>query len=451
MGELRMSARERKRMELLSRVRDGLLTLVSAAEMSRLSYRQMKRIWKRYREHGDAGLIHRGRGRRSNRRIEEGLRRKVLDRYRERYPDFGPTLASEYLAKEKLGVDHETLRRWLLEAGLWQKTRKRQKHRGRRERRAQRGELIQMDGSHHDWFEGRRGWAVLMVLIDDATSRTYARFYEAEDTRAAMDVFGRYARRYGLPQALYVDHDSIYECRREARVDEELRGDGPQTQFERAMKQLAVDVIAADSPQAKGRVERRHGVFQDRLVKALRLRNISTLEAANEHLKETFLPELNRRFTVAPRERGDLHRPIPAGLALKEVLCLEEPRVVQNDWTVRWRNRWFQVEARHEGLCLAGKTIVVRERLDGSMALLWRGAFLHFRELASRPVRTPPVRNDLPRKAWKPSSDHPWRNSVRNQIARKAARMGRLASATPSPACPSEKGTLLSSPIRGHF
>jgi transposase-like protein len=411
----------------------------------------MQRIWKRYREQGDAGLMHRGRGRTSNRRLEGGFRQKVLDRYQERYPDFGPTLASEYLVQEKLAVDHETLRRWLLEAGLWQKKRKRQKHRQRRERRGQRGELIQMDGSHHDWFEGRRGWVVLMVLIDDATNRTYARFYEAEDTRAAMDVFGRYARRYGLPLALYVDHDSIYECTREARMDEELRGVGPQTQFDRAMKQLAVEVIAANSPQAKGRVERRHGVFQDRLVKALRLLKISTLEAANEYLDDTFLPELNRRFTVAARERGDLHRPIPAGLALKEVLCLEEPRVVQNDWTVRWRNRWFQVEARHEGLGLAGKEIVVRERLDRSMALLWRGAFLHFRELPGRPARVPAARKDLPRKAWKPAPDHPWKNSVRNQMARKEARMGRLASATPSPACPSEKGTFLSSPNRGHF
>lgn len=270
MGVLNLSARERKRLELLSRVKEGVLKVVQAAELCRLSYRQMKRVWKRYREEGDAGLMHRGRGRGSNRRIDAGYRKKILGRYQERYPDFGPTLACEYLAKEELRVDHETLRRWLLEEGLWQKKRKRQKHRQWRERRAHRGELIQMDGSHHDGFEGRRGWAVLMVMIDDATNRTYARFYESEDTRAAMDIFGRYARRYGLPQALYVDHDSIYECTREARIDEDLRGEGPQTQFDRAMKHLAVEVIPANSPQAKGRVERRHGVFQDRLVKAMR-------------------------------------------------------------------------------------------------------------------------------------------------------------------------------------
>lgn len=412
MGVLKLSTRERKRLELLSRVKEGMLNLVKAAELCRLSYRQIKRVWKRYRDQGDVGLMHRGRGRISNRRIDAGFQKKVLDRYQERYPDFGPTLASEYLAKEQLGVDHETLRRWLLEAGLWQKKRKRQKHRQRRERRAQRGELIQMDGSHHDWFEGRRGWAVLMVMIDDATNRTYARFYEGEDTRAAMDIFGRYARRHGLPQALYVDHDSIYECTREARIDEDLRGEGPQTQFDRAMKQLAVEVIPANSPQAKGRVERRHGVFQDRLVKAMRLGGISTLEAANQYLDDEFLPDLNRRFTVTPRQRGDLHRPIPAGLALKEVLCFEELRVVQNDWTVRWRNRYFQIGRQHEALHLARRTVTVRERLDGSIALLHRGQRLQFRELAARPTPRPPAVISKPRVLHTPPADHPWRKPL---------------------------------------
>lgn len=223
MGVVALSAGERRRLELLSRVKEGGVKLVSAAGLLGISYRQMKRIWKRYGQEGDSGLVHRGRGRRSNRGKDTTLRQKVLERYRERYADFGPTLASEYLAGEQLRVDHETLRRWLLSEGLWQKRRKRQKHRQWRERRSQRGALVQMDGSHHDWFEGRRGWAVLMVMIDDASNRTYARFYEAEDTRAAMDCFGRYARRYGLPQELYVDQDSIYRCTREARIDEELR------------------------------------------------------------------------------------------------------------------------------------------------------------------------------------------------------------------------------------
>lgn len=447
MGVLTLSARERKRLELLSRVKEGVLKLVQAAVLCGLSYRQVKRVWKRYRKEGDAGLVHRGRGRASNRRIEAVFREEVLKRCAQCYPDFGPTLASEYLAKEGFAVDHETLRRWLLEAGQWKKKRKRQKHRQHRERRPHRGELIQMDGSHHDWFEGRRGRAVLMVMIDDATNRTYARFYEAEDTRAAMDVFGRYARRYGLPQALYVDHDSIYECTREPRIDEDLRGQGPQTQFDRAMKTLAVDVIPANSPQAKGRVERRHGVFQDRLVKAMRIEGISTIEAANRYLDEVFLPELNRRFTCKARERGDLHRPIPTGLQLKEILCFEEPRVVQNDWTVRWRNRYFQIARQHEALHLAGRTIVIRERLDGALALIYRVQRLQFRELPHRPLPVPRFIPPRPRGSSVPTPDHPWRKPllVNGRLAAARRREGGPSGYASGASLPTKKGTFLSS------
>ena len=183
----------------------GVLKLAKAAELVGL-YRQMKRVWKRYREEGDVGLAPRGWGRASNRRIDEGFRKRALEWHEKEYADFGPTLANEYLAKEELGIDHETLRRWLLEEGLWQKRRRRQEHRQRRERGAHRGELIQMDGSHHDWFEGRRGWA---VLIDDVTNRTYARLNEAEDTTAAMDILGRYMRRYGRPPSGHASAASL--------------------------------------------------------------------------------------------------------------------------------------------------------------------------------------------------------------------------------------------------
>lgn len=411
MGVLALSTKERRRMELLSQVQGGTLRLGKAAELLSLSYRQAKRIWKRYQKQGDAGLVHRARGRPSPRAIEPERRDRIVARYEAQYAGFGPTLACEYLAKEGLAVDHETLRRWLLAKGVWKKQRKRQQHRQWRERRAHPGELIQMDGSHHDWFEGRRAWAVLMVMIDDATNRTYARFYESEDTRAAMEITGRYIRRYGRPQQLYVDRDSIYECTREARVDEQLRDEGPQTQFERAMKQLAVDLVLAYSPQAKGRVERRNGVFQDRLVKAMRLEKIATLDEANLFLEKTFLPDLNRRFRVKAREPADLHRPLPRGIRLDEVLCLEEPRVVQNDWTVRWCNRRFQISARHERLNLAGRKLVVRERLDGRVALVYRGDRLHYREVLAKPQAKPARRNPKRPTPWKPPSHHPWRKA----------------------------------------
>lgn len=413
MGELRMSMKERKRLELLSRVKAGSLRLVKAAELAHVSYRHIKRLWKRYKDQGDAGLVHQGRGRTSNRRRPESVRDAVLERYKDRYPDFGPTLACEYLAKDGWVLNPETLRQWLIKEGLWKRRRKRKKHRQWRERRAQRGELVQMDGSWHDWFEGRRAWASLMVMIDDANNRTYARFYEAESTFAAMDVFRRYVRRRGLPQGLYVDRHSIYRCEREARIDEDLRGDAPETQFARAMRQLQVDLILAQSPQAKGRVERRNSVFQDRLVKAMRLEGIDSIESANEYLDKVFLKELNRKFTCQAREPGDLHRRLPAGLRLTDVLGWIEPRRVQNNWTVRWRNRFFQIHQQHEKLRLPGHDIQIYEALDGKIQLRYRGMRLRFLEL-SGPLPKPVKKKKIQPRSRKPAKNHPWNKSYKD-------------------------------------
>ena len=209
-----MSRREGMRLEAMGRVRRSEITLAKAAELLGLSYRQAKRVYARYRSQGDRGLVHGLRGRVSNRRRDE-LRQHALAVYAQRYQGFGPTLASEYLAREDgVHVHAETLRQWLLAAGLWQRHRQHKPHRLRRPRREHCGELVQMDGSYHDWFEGRRGWAVLMVMIDDATGRIYARFFEQETTVAAMEIFGRYVQHYGLPRALYVDRDSIYRTDR---------------------------------------------------------------------------------------------------------------------------------------------------------------------------------------------------------------------------------------------
>lgn len=447
MGTLRMSMKERRRLELLSRVKDGVLTLRKASELAKVSYRQMKRIWGRYREEGDAGLVHRSRGRRSNRAYPDERKQAVLARYDERYWDFGPTLACEYLATDGWELDHETLRRWLLEAGKWQKRRRRAQHRQWRERRAQRGELVQMDGSHHDWFEGRREWAVLMVMIDDATNRTYAQFYESESTYAAMDVFARYVRRHGRPQALYVDKDSIYRCERQARIDEELRDDGPETQFKRAMRKLQVELILANSPQAKGRVERRNAVFQDRLVKALRLEGISTIEEANTFLEETFLKDMNKRFTCRPRQSGDIHRRLPPGLRLNDVLGWEEPRQVQNNWTIRWHNRHFQIHRRHESLRLPKQRVTVFQPLHGSLQLRYRGQRLKFTELPAAPTTSRPPR--LPARATRnvPAADHPWRKPFKRKRSRQArggAPVGYASGNTPT-GSGQKKGSLLTS------
>src|SRR5438128_6100411 len=252
METLEMSLKERERLEVFCRVKRRELSLIKAAELLGVSYRQTKRSYARYREQGDAGLVHRLRGRASNRGVDSSRREQVIERVRERYSDFGPTLAAEYLAKEGFVVSVETLRRWLTKAGVWQVRRRRVEARKWRAPKEHFGEMLQMDGSPHDWFEGRGASATLMVLIDDATQRTEARFFAEETTAAAFEMFARHVRKHGRPLSLYVDRDSIYQTTRDATVDESLAAQAPLTQFGRAMQELEVRLILAHSPQAKG-------------------------------------------------------------------------------------------------------------------------------------------------------------------------------------------------------
>jgi hypothetical protein len=274
--------------------------------------------------------------------------------------------------------------------------------------------LVQIDGSEHDWFEGRGDRAVLMVMIDDATNRTLARFYTAEDTVAAYDIFNRYVCLYGLPTALYPDRDSIYVCTREASREEELANVGPETQFKRAMRELGVEVIPAYSPQAKGRVERRHGLFQDRLVKEMRLLGIRTIEAANAYLDGTFLALVNTRYTVTARDPANGHQARPSATTLALVLSWQEPRSVAKDWTLRWRNRRLQIDARHAALGLPGRHVMVVERRDGTLAILYGKRLLTFRDAPAlaAPVPRPVAPQNPCRPRQPPAADHPWRRSA---------------------------------------
>ena len=398
-------------MVIMTEVKKGTLSIVEAARALGVCYRQARRIWKRFLRRGEAGLVHRNRGKASPRRKGASFRSQVVERYRQRYPDFGPTLAAEKLQEEGLKVDHETLRRWLIEKGLWTLGRRqRQQHRAWRERRECFGQMVQLDGSHHDWFEGRREKAVLMVMIDDATNQTVARFFEEETTEASYDVFEAWVQAHGLPGSLYVDRDSIYRCERVATVEEQIAGQKPQTQFGRAMASLGVELILAHSPQAKGRVERRNGLLQDRLVKELRLAGINDLEAANEFLRKKFLPALNRKFTVQARSQADAHRPGPSNL--NEVLSWEESRVVAKDWTVVWNGTWFQIPEEHQALNLAGRKVTVRKLRSGVVQLLCEGAQLSLKELPARPARVVPEPRRVGRtQLYKPPEEHPWRKS----------------------------------------
>lgn len=404
-----MSRKERNRLTIMVGVKGQELTLVQAADVLGLSYRQTKRVWRRYQAEGDAGLVHRLRGKPSARRKPAALRAQVLARYaEERYADFGPTLMAEELGKEGLVVDHETLRRWGLATGQWTLRRRRQAHRQWRERKPCFGAMVQLDGSHHDWMEGRRAPCVLMVMVDDATNRLRARFSEEETTRASYDVVEGWVRRHRLLCSLYVDRDSIYRCEGLGSVADQLAGKAPQTQFGRAMEQLGVELILAQSPQAKGRVERMNGVLQDRLVKALRLAGIKDLESANRFLEEKFLPAFNRRFAREAASPVDVHRAVPRNL--DEVLSWEEPRVVQGDWTVACAGQWYQLDRQHEALSLVRRKVIVRTLRDGRVQLVYRGKKLKWRALPGRPARVSrPAKPVKARVISVPAPDHPWR------------------------------------------
>lgn len=412
METLEMSGVERKRLEVFSRVKSGQVRLAKASEILGISYRQTKRIWRRYQDQGDGGLVHGLRGKKSNRQSDSKLRKKVLKRYREKYSDYGPTLAAESLSEDGLKVKVSTLRRWLVAEGLWTRKRRMKIHRRRRARRECWGELVQMDGSHHDWFEGRRREAVLMVMIDDATGRIDGQFFEEETQAAAFEMVQRYAARQGLPRALYVDRAGIYRSDREPTAEEILAEQEPQTQFGRAMEELDVRLILARSPQAKGRVERMNGTLQDRLVKALRQRKIKDLVTANKFLEGEFLSPFNAKFGKAPAQAADLHRAVTAELDLARVLAVHEERVVQNDWTVRWNNAFLQLN--RESGTQPGQRIVVVEQLDGRLRL-----FVGECELAYGTTRTEPRLRPTrvrPRpgptksiQGLKPGKRHPWR------------------------------------------
>jgi len=414
-GALVMSEKERNRLGVMKMVAGMGLKLRKAAELLGISYRQSKRIYKRYTDEGDRGLVHRSRGRVSNRQRDPGERDSIVQRYREQYPGFGPTLASEKLLKEGYRIHRETLRLWLCEAGLWQKKRKRRKHRKWRERKAHRGEMVQMDGSPHDWFEGRGEEAVLMDMVDDATGNTVAQFHEEETTHAAMLTFWGYVEKYGIPLSLYVDKDTIYVINRDTTMHEQLKGERPLTQFGRAMQKLGVKIIPANSPQAKGRVERKHSVHQDRLIKEMRLAGIRTREAGNRFLEGGYLDDINDRFTVAPASDIDVHRAVPEGLDLRMVFCVEEERGVDNDWTVRWDSRIFQIKKENRVLPPARKKVMLQEWLDGSIHIFYRGEEVTYKEINERPAKArQPVSSPSTVIPYIPPVDHPWRRySVR--------------------------------------
>jgi len=421
-----MSQYERDVLKIMAPVLQGKRTQSEAARLLKLTDRQVRRIQRRMESEGDAAVVHRLRGRASNRRLAEDLRETVLTKYREHFGDFGPTLASEKLAELGLDVSDETLRRWLLVEGLWEPRRQREQHRQRRERRSCFGELVQMDASLHNWTEGRGEAMLLMTMIDDATSRIEAGFYFGETVENYMDLTERWLRKHGRPLALYTDRDSVFQWQSKGRVVEGI------TQFGRALETLGIELILAYSPQAKGRVERFFGTAQDRWVKELRLEGVKTRDESNDLLRRRLVPEFNRRFTKKPVSMTDAHRPLGGAYDLSAILCSHHERTVTNDYTVRWMNRLFQIEPpAYPGL--RGGKVELQERRDGTLRIRFGAHYLKHHEIAMggakervedeasgvgpvagtpvglRPPSVPATGPTPKKQPYRPAPNHPWR------------------------------------------
>lgn len=411
-GTIRMSKKERESLVVLERVKRGEMKLAEAARVLGISYRQCGRRMRRYKEEGAAGLVHRLRGGSGNRKVGDEARTAITELYRGRYEGFGPVLFAEKLGVDHgVGIDHETVRRLLIKEGLWQVAgRRKERHRAWRERRAHFGEMVQMDGSHHRWFEERGGKSCLMVMIDDATGIRMSMLAEEETTLSAMSLLWKWIERYGVPRALYTDGKSVFVPSEKDEEKARLEGRESVTQFGRSCRKLGIRIIRARSPQAKGRVERSNGVYQDRLVKELRLEGAGSIEAANAVLGSGFDQELNERFSVEAREKADYHRPA-AGHDLAGVFCIEEERTLSVNWTLSFENRLYQIAAASHNYSPASRKVQVRRYLDGGLHMFYRGREVDFKEIA--PPTKKPIRRDLPsgmNKPAPPAADHRWRN-----------------------------------------
>jgi transposase len=401
-----MSRRETKRLHIIHQALDRRITQEKAAEIVGLSSRQFRRMLKRVREEGDDGISHRSRGKASNRRFSQKVKDKVLKLYRKQYSDFGPTFACEKLLDvHEIKLSDETLRLWLNQEETSYEKRKGRKHRQWRERKHHCGEMVQMDGSHHDWFEGRGPECVLMGYIDDATGTVYGRFYDYEGTMPAMDSFNRYIKRYGIPQSVYLDKHSTYKSTAKPSIKDELEDKKPMSQFERSLTELGVTVIHANSPQAKGRVERSFRTLQDRLVKEMRLAGVNSVEPANAFLIK-YLPTYNRKFKEKPVSETDVHQSALSTKELDKIFCIRDERTLRNDFTIPYNGKLYQIKD-----AVKTQKVAVEERIDGSLHITHRGLELRYREIATRPVKEnqkkPTVIQEKKGRYQPP--DHPWK------------------------------------------
>lgn len=388
-----MSSTDTDRIVMLKRVSEMTMTIVEASDRLGISERQMYRILKRYRSEGISAVAHRLRGRQSNHAHDTENHEQAIRLYRERYSDYGPTLFIEKLDQyHEIHISRQTATRWLAGDGLWSGERRRRLHRKKRLRRDRIGSLVQFDGSYHDWFEGRGRECCLLVAIDDASGSVMLRFVETESNDTVMQFWLDYVQRYGIPAEAYTDGHAVYfDARRPER----------KTDFGRALSRLGIRHIHAHSPQAKGRVERSNRTHQDRLLKALREQNISTIAEANRYIEAVYMEEHNRRFA---RRDGleDMHRSAE-GIDLRTVFCVEEERHVYNDWTIMLAGTYIQLLRSEAPLPPPRTKVIVRSWLDGTLHIYWREHELAYEILSDKPKRGT-------RRGHTPSVDHPWRH-----------------------------------------
>lgn len=402
---LTMSQRELKRLHIIRKAIDRRIKQKEAAELLEISQRQIRRLVKRVREKSDSGIIHRLRGRPSHNAISKAIKQRALSLCKGIYSGFNPTLASEKLfERNKIKISRETLRQWFILESVAYEKRKARPHRRWRPRKEHCGEMVQLDGSHHDWFEGRGPKCVLMGYIDDATNRAYARFYDYEGTLPAMDSFKRYALKFGLPQSVYLDRHSTYKSRKKPTIEDELLNREALSQFGRALDELGVRLIHAHSAPAKGRIERLFKTFQDRLVKEMRLEGTKNTTEGNR-LLERYLPVFNKRFNVEPVSSDDLHRPLVTGADLESIFAAKTERALRKDFTVVHEGKLYQVEDN-----IRSDKVIVEDRLSGKRLITYKGRALRYHEIAQRPEKIPqPRKPSKPRVYESPAMDNPWR------------------------------------------
>jgi hypothetical protein len=429
-----MTQAERDRLVCLKKAKKKLITQKAAAEEAGITERHVRRLLRGLKRRGDQVVSHALRGQVSNRKLSEDTKQEaVAILSRPVYQGFGPTLASEYLAKKhKIKVSRETVRQWMVEAKLWRARKQRvEKIHEWRPRRSRCGELVQWDTSDHDWLEGRGVEMQLINMIDDATSRWFARFVLSDSTAENMNVLERYTKKYGRPLAVYTDKAGLFKTAQKSR-----RGDPatakdpvelPPTQIGRALQELGIGWIAAHSPQAKGRVERGFGTAQDRLVKGMRVAGITTLEQANHYLETEFLPWVNGTRAVAPASADDAHRPLEKHHDLAAILSHVESRRVNNDYTILLESKIYQIARKDICAGLRGAAVRVEKRRDGTVAARFGERYLSIEQCAQRPLRVV-LKPAKPKRQIRPGQGKEW---SRNFDLKKAPKIWQAAKASP--------------------